>query len=186
MQNDDRALMRRIQHGDQLALAELYRRYADPIYSLALHILRDKGHAEEVTQDIFLRVWNQSACWDPQRGKLVTWMLAMTRNLAIDRIRAENRRPQFIDTPVDNILNLIASDDGDWQRGQMLRVMMSQLPQEQAQVIQLAFFGGMTHEDMSQTLGVPLGTIKTRIRAGLKKLRKLWLEEERDEQQRLR
>lgn len=167
-------LMRRIRQFDQQALAILYHYYGDAVYGLALHILQDSGSAEEVTQDIFLKVWERAIQWDFQKGRLSTWLLAMTRHAAIDRLRQENRRP-LVDTSADNV-EAMFHPNHDGHDEQELRGLITQLPQEQIQVIQLAFFGGMSQNDIAETLNIPLGTIKTRLRLGLQKLRKLWMD----------
>jgi len=174
----DIELMRRIAQADQAALSTLYQRYGAVIYSLALRVLQNTGLAEEVTQDVFLEVWNRPQIWDPGKGRLSSWMLTIARYTAIDRLRKDQRRPEATTTPLDDLaerLSIIGqTDDALWQDGQMLRSLMQQLPSEQAEVIDLAFFQGLTHSELAQTLNLPLGTIKTRVRLGLRKLRGLW------------
>jgi RNA polymerase sigma-70 factor (ECF subfamily) len=172
---DDEALMRGVRQHDQQALATLYTRYGNMVYGLALHILKHQAQAEETTQDVFLKVWNKAAQWNPDRARLSTWLLAMTRNTAIDRLRHEHRRPDMNQPTPDKVINLVAVEG--WQSGHQLRVLMQQLPPEQLQVIHLSFFGGMSQREMAAELGIPLGTIKTRMRLGLQKLRQMWLEE---------
>jgi RNA polymerase sigma-70 factor (ECF subfamily) len=176
----DTELMQRIIQRDQRALSELYRRYGNPVYSMALRVLSIPVEAEEVTQDTFLKVWNQAERWDSNRGKLSSWLLAITRNAAIDRLRKENRQPTVTAIPVDEMPHLTAEravvDDPNWQNGQMLRSLLGQLPEEQAQVIQLAFFQGLTHSQMARMLDLPLGTVKTRVRLGLQKMKTMWQE----------
>lgn len=170
----EQVLMQKICQRDQSALASLYERFGNAVYSLALHILQNQSSAEEVTQDVFLKVWERADQWDTKRGKLSTWILAMTRNAAIDRLRRENRSVDFSSVPLDKVVNLLAVED--WQQGQQLRTLLQQIPPEQAQIVQLSFFGGLSHTDMADMLDIPLGTIKTRLRLGLQKLRDLWLE----------
>ena len=166
--------MQKICQRDQSALASLYERFGNAVYGLTLHILQDQTSAEEVAQDVFLKVWERADQWDSKRGKLSTWILAMTRNAAIDRLRKENRTVDFTSVPLDKVVNLLAVED--WQQGQQLRILLQQIPPEQAQIVQLSFFGGLSHTDMADMLDIPLGTIKTRLRLGLQKLRDLWLE----------
>lgn len=170
----EQMLMQKICQRDQSALASLYERFGNAVYSLALHVLQDQISAEEVTQDVFLKIWERADQWDSKRGKLATWILAMTRNAAIDRLRKENRTVDFTSAPLDKVVNLLAVED--WQQGQQLRILLQQIPPEQAQIVQLSFFGGLSHTDMADMLDIPLGTIKTRLRLGLQKLRDLWLE----------
>lgn len=177
--------MRRVSQQDQNALADLYARYGGPVYSLALRILENTTLAEEVTQDIFLKVWHQSEQWDPDKGRLSSWLLTITRHTSIDRLRKERRQPNLTLTALDDMPHLASTrgliDDPLWQDGRTLRSLLRQLPPEQVQVIELAFFWGMTHSEMAETLNLPLGTVKTRVRLGLQKLKSLWLEAESDQ-----
>ena len=177
---NDTDLMRRVVQRDQSALSELYERYGNPVYGLALRVVQNTQLAEEVTQDTFLKVWNQAQSWDPTRGQLISWLLTITRYTAIDRLRREWRQPNLVGPPVEDIPNLFSALDmvGDarWQDGQLLAALLQQLPGEQAEVVQLAFYQGMTHTEMSERLGLPLGTVKTRVRLGLQKLKTLWLD----------
>lgn len=177
---NDTDLMRHVVQRDQTALSELYERYGNPVYGLALRVVQNTQLAEEVTQDTFLKVWNQAQSWDPTRGQLISWLLTITRYTAIDRLRREWRQPNLVGAPVEEIPNLFSALDmvGDarWHDGQLLAALLEQLPSEQAEVVQLAFYQGMTHTEMSERLGLPLGTVKTRVRLGLQKLKTLWLD----------
>ncbi|MGQ9888670.1 MAG: sigma-70 family RNA polymerase sigma factor [Aggregatilineales bacterium] len=179
-QQTDIDLMRRVRSGDQQALAALYDRYGGPVYSVALFVLRNRPQAEEVTQSVFLRVWQRAEHWDPARGQLISWLLALARYTAIDTLRREQRRPAPLETPLDDMARLAAQpnpiDDPLWHDGQALRQLLSRLPPEQSQAIHLAFFNGMTHSEIAAALGLPLGTVKTRLRLGLNKLREWWQE----------
>lgn len=178
---EDIHLMRRIEKQDQQALTMLYDQYGGAVYSLTMRVLSNTVLAEEVTQDVFLRIWENAEKWDANKGKLINWILTMTRRIAIDRIRKENRTPDVIDTAVDEMLNPPSApslaNNPLWSDGLLLRRLMEELPDEQAQVIQLGFFGGLTHTEISEKLGTPLGTVKTRMRLGLQKLRDMWLAE---------
>lgn len=175
----DVELMQRIEVQDQDALMLLYGRYGSYAYSLALRILRDPGLAEEATQDAFLKIWHKSAFWDEQKGHLSSWLLTITRYAAIDRLRKEQRHTgraaQLLDT-LDDPATSSSPGGRLWLDGQLLRELIAQLPQEQAQVIELAFFQGYTHSELAGLLDWPLGTVKTRLRLGLQKLRSLWRE----------
>ena len=172
--------MQRIAGQDQHALSELYTRFGGVVYSLALRVVQNNVMAEEVTQDIFLKVWNQAERWDPDKGKLTSWLLTITRYTAIDRLRKEQRRPELAQTNYDDLANVLPSNmrvgDSTWQNGQILRELLGRLPDDQSQVIELAFFQGMTHSQMADSLNLPLGTVKTRVRLGLQKLKQMWLE----------
>lgn len=179
-QQADIDLMQRVHSGDQQALAALYDRYGGPVYSMALYILRSRTQAEEVTQTIFLRVWQHAERWDPSKGQLISWLLTLARYTAIDALRHEQRRPALVDAPLDDLPHLAAQpsqvNDPLWHDGQLLRELLGRLPAEQAQAIRLAFFGGMTHNEIAGALNLPLGTVKTRLRLGLSKLRDWWHE----------
>ena len=154
----------------------LYQRYGNLVYSMALQTLRQPVLAEEVTQDVFLKLWQQPERWNPALGQLSSWLLAITRNAAIDRLRREARHNA---SDIEAIAEADAepaamTDLGAWADGQLLRELMRQLPTEQRELIELAFYRGYTHSELSEGLGVPLGTVKTRLRAGMQKLRVLW------------
>jgi RNA polymerase sigma factor (sigma-70 family) len=169
----DSELLRAIARQDQDAFAELYRRYCNLVYSLAFHSLQNSGLAEEATQDVFIKIWAQPNRWNPNGGKFSSWLLTVTRYTAIDRLRRE--RPQLdrfillLETVPDESADGVLWDEAG--EGKELHTLMEQLPAEQAQIIQLAFFRGMTHQQMAKALDLPLGTVKTRLRAGLTKLR---------------
>jgi RNA polymerase sigma-70 factor (ECF subfamily) len=174
---DDVQLMAAITRHDQRALSALYTRYSTPVYSVTLRVLQHDVMAEEATQDTFLKVWRQPHLWDPARGKLISWLLTIARYTAIDRLRAEIRQTPESSTPLDSVP--IASDapgpdDPAWADGRLLRRLLLDLPPEQAEVIELGFFKGLTHRELSETLQLPLGTVKTRVRLGLQKLRAGW------------
>jgi RNA polymerase sigma-70 factor (ECF subfamily) len=177
---DDVALIAKIVEKDQNALAALYRQYGGLVYSLAYRMVGQAGLAEEVTQDTFMKVWKQAESWDARKGKLVSWLLTIARYTAIDYIRQVKRQPQQFEISHE----LVASDSDSkappsnpmWADGQLIQSLLGQLPPEQAQVIDLAFFKGMTHTELAETLQLPLGTVKTRLRLGLQKLKGLWLQ----------
>lgn len=170
----DRELMQRLVRHDQAALAELYDRYANLIYSMAVRVLGSPTLAEETTQDVFMEVWNRPTAWDASRGRLSSWLLTVTRYTAIDRLRREKRSPDVAEFAPDESAPSDLARDPMWEDGQALRGLLARLPTEQAQVIELAFFYGLTHSEMAESLGLALGTVKTRVRLGLQKLRELW------------
>jgi RNA polymerase sigma-70 factor (ECF subfamily) len=175
---DDIESMRRIAAQDQQAFRALYQQYGKAVYSLAYRILQNATLAEEVTQDTFLKVWQQRAHWDPQKGKLKNWLLTIAQFTAIDRLRHERRQPNLHPDPVEEIdeTMFMAHDDSLWQEGTVLRLLIAQIPEEQAALIDLAFFQGMSHSEIASATHLPLGTVKSRLRAGLQRLRELWLE----------
>jgi RNA polymerase sigma-70 factor (ECF subfamily) len=176
----DEQLIRQVEKRDEAALMELYQRYGGLVKGLAFRVLQDESMAEEITQDVFLKLWQQPARWNVSIGALSTWLMAITRNAAIDRLRAEKRRPVYSAVPTEDASDQLAqdavSDDPLWADGQSLRQLLLELPQEQRQLIDLAFFQGMTHSELADGLSLPLGTVKTRLRRGLQRLRELWRE----------
>jgi RNA polymerase sigma-70 factor (ECF subfamily) len=167
MQPTELRLLERIARRDQDALMELYRLYCNQVYALVLRVLRHPGLAEEVTQDVFLKVW-----------RFHSWLLTMARNAAIDRLRMEGRRP--ISDALDfeeataHLHSPAETGGSPWVDGQLLRGLLYQLSEEQRLLIELAFFHGYTHSDLAESLNLPLGTVKTRLRTGIQKLRSLW------------
>lgn len=175
----DLVLLERVQRGDQDALMQLYQGYGNLVYSLSLRVLQNSVLAEEVTQDIFLKVWQHPGRWNPQLGQFSSWLLAITRNASIDRRRKEQRQPLEMESRSEDerepSVNNKFSDDPLWYDGQILARLLAQLPNEQRKLVDLAFYQGYTHSELAELLHVPLGTIKTRLRMGLQKLREAWL-----------
>jgi RNA polymerase sigma-70 factor (ECF subfamily) len=170
----DSQLIQRIQQRDQRALMELYQRYGSLVYGLALRVLQNQGFAEEVTQDTFLKIWQQPERWNPALGQFSSWLLTITRNAAIDRLRKERHAYTHQIEHVERLVEGRAEGDAHWYDGQVLASLLSQLPAEQRQLIELAFYQGYTHSELAENLHLPLGTVKTRLRSGLQKLRVLW------------
>jgi RNA polymerase sigma-70 factor (ECF subfamily) len=167
--------------GDGSALATLYDRHARVTYSLALRILGEPQEAEEVVQDVFAQAWRQASRFDRSRGAVVAWLLMMTRSRSIDRVRARRAMPAAAGDP-DQAFGLIAdSADGPervaltTERASRLKEALDTLPLIQRVPIELAFFEGLTHVEVAERLEVPLGTIKTRIRLGLMKMKDAFL-----------
>jgi RNA polymerase sigma-70 factor (ECF subfamily) len=171
-------LLQQIQEGSEEALLELHSRYANLVYSVAYRVLNDPMSAEEVTQDAFMRLWNKSYTYDPEKGRFTTWLLTVTRRLAIDMFRQRQRREPksgmlFMDEDPSLWENILTVDGGGELR-RTLRSVMNELPVEQRELIELVYFYGMSHNDLAETLDLPLGTVKTRIRLGMQKLRQAW------------
>src|SRR3954468_19707067 len=176
---DDGALATRIGNGDAEALGMLYDRYSRVVYSFALRMVADPGSAEELTQEVFIRVWRQGGQYQHSRGALLTWILSITHNMAIDEIRRQKRRPKLQDPGEDDLVLISVIDQHAdveqlaWLgalRG-LVREALSEIPLAQREAIELAYFGGLTQREIADTLGEPLGTIKTRMRLGMLKLR---------------
>lgn len=176
--NDIQAqLLGRIAQRDLPALSEFYDQMAAPLFSVALRILGDAGEAEEVIQDVFVQIWEKAPTFDGLLGSAFHWALSITRHRAIDRLRSQQRRTRLI----EELLQVGAADlataaapDLDAlgaEEAAGVRSGLASLPKDQREAIELAFFGGLTHPEIAETLHQPLGTIKARIRRGLLKLR---------------
>jgi RNA polymerase sigma-70 factor (ECF subfamily) len=172
----DRATLERIARGDQDAVGELYDRHSRLVYSLALRIVRDQRDAEEVVQEVFAQAWQQSGRYDSARGSVVGWVLNLTRSRAIDRVRGRRARPE---APADGAVLLDLPDGGPAADEQLasadqaaaVRAALEALPFLQRTAVELAFYEGLTHTEIADRLDQPIGTVKTRIRQGLMKLR---------------
>jgi RNA polymerase sigma-70 factor, ECF subfamily len=177
----DTAVMRRIAEGDRAAVAELYDRYADVVFSLACRIVSLPADAEDVVQEVFMQAWRQAARYDADRASAAAWLLNMTRSRAIDRLRA-NRTRQRVSGDGDRIESTPAAEQDQEQhtisaeRADRVRAALDSLADAQRQAIDLAYFSGLTHGEIAARLHEPLGTIKTRIRSGLLKLRDALME----------
>ncbi len=180
-QFDDISIMERVAAHDQQALLALYQEYGGAVYSLAYRILQNSILAEEVTQDTFLKVWQRTQ-WDSNKGKLRNWLLAITHFTAVDRLRHEKRQPALDPSSIDDMeaeMLGARNESAGWQDGTLLRMLVSQLPPDQATLIDLAFFRGMSHSEIAGETRIPLGTVKTRLRTGIQRLRELWIESSR-------
>lgn len=179
VQDSDEELIGRLARGDLEALEELYRRYARPVFSLALRVLGDGPESEEVTQDVFERAWRHARSYDQARGRAATWLLSMAHHVSVDALRRKQRRPQTVAGESGVLaLQLIADPGRDVAEiaderldGYEIRRALRALPVAQRQAIELAFFGGMSHMEIAAMLGDPLGTVKARIRRGMERLR---------------
>src|SRR5262245_52005708 len=177
-QLDDEALVRLLVRQDVLALEALYHRYSRPIFSLALKILGDREVVEEVVQEVFLRLWTRAFGYDPQRGKLLSWLLTITHHRAIDELRRRRGQPEIDglqeqqaaveETGADPSKALTQVEERE-----AVQRALEALPEAQRRPIELAYYGGMTQVEIAALLHEPLGTIKTRMRLGMQKLRQL-------------
>ena len=165
------ALVSAIRAGDQSAMAALYDRYSAVVYAVALRVLGDTGAAEDVQQDVFMQLWRNPGAFDFSRGKLGAWLAVITRNRAIDTLR--KRRPQ--DDIEDVVLSVVPDMAADADRSRIaarVRDLLTAMPPNQRAALEMAYYEGLTHTEIVSRTGEPLGTIKTRIRAGLIALRK--------------
>ncbi len=164
--------------GDKASLGRLYDLLGRPLYSLALRITGDAAEAQDVVQDVFLQLWHKAAEYQPSRGSYFSWAATLTRNRALDRVRMRKRRGEIIRESAGDIqpareVDQLDSGDALWLREKAgaVRVALAGLPEEQRTAIELAFFSGLTQQQIAERLGDPLGTVKARIRRGLLRLR---------------
>ncbi len=172
-------LMRRIALRDKHALGEFYDLTATPLYSIAYKILGNAQEAEDVIQDVFLIIWNKAVMYDESKGRAFQWALALTRNRALDSLRARNRRSKvFVDVDENQEMNQVSNTIQEFFALENHDIVLIQnavnaLPDDQRQAIELAFFSGHSHQEIAEVLNEPLGTIKARIRRGMFKLREV-------------
>lgn len=168
-------LLRLTASGDQDAFAALYDRVAPRIHGLVVRILRDHAQSEEVTQEVFLQIWGSASTFDSSRGSALSWLMTLAHRRAVDRVRsaqAQSVRDEDYESRRDRpMLDPTGQEVEDrWQASAVRTAVMDLGPPHQ-EALELAYFQGMTHREVSVALGVPLGTAKTRIRDGLRKLR---------------
>jgi len=178
-QLSDEILVAHVARGDSAALETLYERYASTVLGISLKIIGDQAVAEDVLQETFWRVWRHAASFQAQLGSFTSWLFRITRNLAIDMYRQRSTRPPSLDTvddgsefdqipdPTANVAEQAQSS----LRYQQVRKALATLPMLQRQVIEMAYFSGMTRQEIAEATGEALGTIHTRARLGLQKLR---------------
>ena len=174
----DKELMARLSYRDIRAFETLYDRYGTLVYSTALRVVGDAHLAEDIAQEILLRLWRKPDYYVPQRGRFVTWLLSVARNRAVDQVRTRGRQRKHEVTVEEPEKTLPASDLADpalaaqlSDQRRTVRRALATLPMEQRQVIEMAYFGGYTQQEIADLLSQPLGTVKTRIRLGMQKLK---------------
>ena len=185
---DDR-LVTALERRDQRALETLYDRYGDYVYSVCLRMVGDVQLAEDLTQEVFLRLWRRPDLYDVRRGRFITWLLSVARNRSIDERRSRGRRFRYETPPSltgEELLAAASTADGAdtavlSEERVIIEKALAALPVEQRLAIQLAYFGGYTQQEIARGLHQPLGTVKTRIRLGLQKLRLLLIEQNEGE-----
>jgi len=172
----DAGLLHRIRDRDEMALSDLYDTYADYVYSLARSIVRDDGHAEDVTQEVFFRVWERAGNFDPARGTPLAWITTMTRRLAIDKTRSRGFKARGRETSLDATPASAATDGSaavlSAEANQVLEAL-KQLDEPYREVIRLSYYEGLSHSRIAERTGTPLGTVKSRLREGVVQLRRL-------------
>jgi RNA polymerase sigma-70 factor, ECF subfamily len=174
MAESDEELLAAIARGDERALGELYDRFGGVAYRLALRVLRDPALAQDAVQDAFLAAWRTAVAFDPARGKASTWLLTLVHRRAVDLVRREDRRRA---EPLDEapVAPGDAVDESVEVREERRRVQaaLARLPPDQREALELAYYGGLSQSEVAERLGVPLGTVKSRMFTGLSKLRDL-------------
>lgn len=176
-ERDQAGLVAAMARGDRAALGSLYDLLGRPLYSLAYRVLNDPAEAQDVVQDAFVQLWQKAADFDPARGSAFAWAATLVRNRAIDRVRMRRRRAEILQESAAEIHppthDAPDSADAAWlrEKAAAVRAALGALPAEQRAAIELAFFSGLTQQEIADQLKEPLGTIKARIRRGLLKLR---------------
>jgi RNA polymerase sigma-70 factor (ECF subfamily) len=180
---DDRAridagILQRMAGGDQAALAELYDRFSRPLFSTALRILSDASEAQDIVHDVFLALWEKASWFEPHRGSAFSWAVTLTRNRSIDRLRTRRRRTGLLEKSAPEDLGYQAATGDEaadraaaGDEAIVVRQAVANLPADQKRAVELAFFSGLTQQEIAERLKEPLGTIKARIRRGLLRLR---------------
>ena len=179
-QDSDRVLLRRMADGDELALATLYDGWAERVYTLAFWILKDPDDAEDVVEETFWQAWRTASRYDGQRGSGSTWLMMIARSRALDRLRARRRWAEW-SADESNARALgedrsVGAEIPDAQseaseRQTVVAAAMRSLPPEQRETVEMAFFSGLSHSEIAARMAQPLGTVKTRIRLAMQKLR---------------
>jgi RNA polymerase sigma-70 factor (ECF subfamily) len=175
------SLISRIADGDESAFATLYGRLSSSLYGMAYRMMNDAKEAEDVLQEGFTYIWRRAGSYDPKRSTAFAWAVMIVRNKAIDRLRVRQRGERLRERAEQSLIpqrdESSAEEPAFRERSAIVRSALQQIPREQREALELAFFGGMTHEEIADRLTTPLGTIKARIRRGLLKLRESLQEE---------
>ncbi|KAB2347018.1 RNA polymerase sigma factor [Actinomadura rudentiformis] len=179
LQGDDALLHQRVVSGDESALAELYDRFSPLVFGLCVRVTRDRTIAEDITQEVFLTFWERPLAFDPERGTLRAWLATIAHRRAVDHVRAEERKkpshlgPRLFErepAPMeDSVLDAEASA--------RVRHAVQSLPAEQREALEMAYWGGRTYRQVAERLGLPEGTVKSRIRQALRQLAGMLAEE---------
>jgi RNA polymerase sigma-70 factor, ECF subfamily len=179
----DEELVRQVAQGDEQALSELYDRYSRPVYATGVRLLGDAHLAEDLVQEAFTKVWQAAPSFDPRRARFATWLYRVTRNRAVDLDRRRRARPQSAGDAPLQILSGGAEPEASvdvWDVADAL----SRIPEEHREVLTLAYFEGLSQREISRRTGIPLGTIKSRTTAALKRLRRSLVDPAGEEAQR--
>lgn len=167
-------LTNRLINKDETVIADLYDAYSANLYGLIVRMLQDEDAAADLLQDGFVKIWKKGGTFDPKKGSLFTWMLNICRNLAIDYLRSKNRKGE-IHNLSENVYSIDQSKSAATNTDTLdLREKVASLEAEHRELIELAYFGGYTQQEISEELDLPLGTVKSRIRKGMKELRAIF------------
>jgi RNA polymerase sigma-70 factor, ECF subfamily len=176
----EKRLLRRIANGDRRSFQELHARFAGLVYATVYQVLRDHQDAEDVSQDVFLSLWKKARLYHGSKGEPLTWVASMARNRAIDRLRSKERRARLREAVQNDPDRVAPNPEPDAglltsvrERGGIVRSAVMQLTAEQRQVIEMAYFAGLSQSQIAKRIAAPLGTVKARLRRGLGKLRGL-------------
>jgi RNA polymerase sigma-70 factor, ECF subfamily len=179
-QESEIELLRQVGQGDRKSFEDLYDRFSGVLFSTALQILNDHREAEDAVQDVFVQIWDKAKLYDAARGKPLTWAMTLTRNKAIDRLRSAQRRYRLQDQveKETKVTNQVALKDSSeeveiLEKSRLIRAAVMELSKEQREAIELAFFSGLTQNEIAQELNQPLGTVKARIRRGMLRLKEM-------------
>jgi RNA polymerase sigma-70 factor (ECF subfamily) len=175
----DARLLRRVAGRDKQAFTELYDRFSSPLYGTAIRIVRDTAEAQDIVHDAFVTVWEKAGSFEVARGTAYAWVVTLVRNRAIDRVRMRRRRSELLETSAPSDFGYTEAGAGATvedaaalgDEARAVRAAVATLPADQQRALELAFFGGLTQEEIATKLATPLGTVKARIRRGLLKLR---------------
>ena len=175
---EDEQLVSLIVQQDQGGLGALYDRYGKAVFGLAYNLLGDAGQTEEVVQEVFLRVWLRASTYRPERGRLQTWIMSMAHHRAIDELRKRRRQRDILETEARLILmdsraqeDTAAKEAEQREESGIVRKALESLPEEQRQVIRMSYYEGYSQSEIAELLQHPLGTVKTRMRLGMQKLK---------------
>lgn len=168
---DDAALLEAVAEGNQDAMAAVFDRYSKLVYCIALRILREPALAEDVMQEVLLMVWRRPQSFVPQRGNLPSWLSVVARNRSIDVLRKRSPLEPIDEMPLPDPRDMTVESEQGWMLDKV-RTALSALPSEQQAPLELAYFQGLSHTEIAEKTGSPLGMVKTRIRAGLMTIRK--------------
>lgn len=183
VQIPDADLLRAVAQGDEESLAAIYDRYRTILFGLLFRILGNRAEAEDVLQEVFVQVWQRARDFDENRGKAFTWLVTLARSRAIDRLRSLGSRSRTIEAATKESADAVGDaveDAINNERGEVVRAALKELPEEQRAALLMAYFDGFSQSEIAERTNTPLGTVKTRMRTGMTKLREVLAPRVRD------